>query len=132
MGAGNGLVGTDDQFLGLADFQNFIGDQLGIFRTVAVGNGHPTTFGIQSFFTVLLNNGIDGLFSATVFPAGYNMAGGVSPEHVSRGSAGEYQADERAGVARLSWPTQAGEVTACWTEHKQGRAEAPLNSQRAP
>ena len=26
---------------------------------------------------------------------------------VSRGSAGEYQADERAGVARLSWPHQA-------------------------
>ena len=30
-------------------------------------------------------------------------AGGEKVGQVSRGSAGEYQADERAGVARLSW-----------------------------
>ena len=73
---------------------------------VVVGIG----VGASEFVTDVGVNPLAALdFEATAGGEGESVAGGGLPVQgqmsgqVSRGSAGEYQADERAGVAGLSW-----------------------------
>ena len=48
---------------------------------------------------------------------------------VSRGSAGEYQADERAGVARLRWPTR-NKIQGFQTERNKGESPTDASQSR--
>ena len=50
---------------------------------------------------------------------------------VLRGSAGDYQSDERAGVARLSWRV-SGTLDCCWGKEGDDQGEGSTGSHPKP
>ena len=81
VGAGEGLVGSDDELLRLGHGADHVRQGLGVLRAVAVGDGHPLVFRVLHPAAVFLHDGGHGLFAAPVLAAGGDVPGGVAPQH---------------------------------------------------
>ena len=80
VGAGEGLVGDDEDVLGGGDGSDLFGQELGIGQAVPVGDGHQVVGGIHLLLGVGLYQGVDGLLPAPDLAAGYDVAVGAAVE----------------------------------------------------
>ena len=80
MGAGEGFVGADDEFLRFPNGAEFFRQGLCLVQAIAVGDEQPLHLALGQMVGVELGQCLQRLLPAADLAAGGDMSGGVAPE----------------------------------------------------
>ena len=81
MGAGDRLMGAENQFHGFGNGADLVSQRLGFFETVAVGNGNGLRFRSNGAILVKLCQSFHSLFTSAAFLTDDDMALFVTPKN---------------------------------------------------